>query len=582
VLSCLFVGALGRRATAAEIRRVAIVVGSNLAPTGRVPLRYAHEDARRVADVLSSMGGFMASDIRTLFDPQPAQLLAALDEELATAGRRSEETLLFFYYSGHADQQSIFPAGQALAFSELKARLDDPRAKLRVGLLDSCRGGSWTGTKGLKKADPFDIDATPQVAEEGSVLIASSSGQESAHETESLQGSFFTHYWNAGLRGAADRSGDGIVTLNEAFEYARALTIRDTALIGQEPQHPSFQMKLSGRRDFPLTSLVSRRTTLFYDQVSGPTEVVRLSDGLVLVELQPGARHVRLGLPQGSYLVRRRAPDGVFVHIVTLSAGDATSLSESDLNRSTLIAGRSKGTDSYESDGLNWSGQRFFASVALGVRHAPVIDPGLRLGAADGRGVFLLRVSARLARKLWWAAPLALVFDAERPAAFNWLAWAGVPVLSGSHRDADGLLVTGFAGAGLDARYRFTERETLNASLSELSPFEIRKRWPEVLTTQLTLGITELVPDAVSFNLGAGLSLNLIDAGSFTGAGFDSPQRGTVIALGSVQRAGLRPLPLIHVPVGRGWGIDAYAVGAYLPAQRGWVETYLVGVSYAQ
>ena len=302
----------------------------------------------------------------------------------------------------------------------------------------------------------------------------------------------------------------------------------------------------------------------------------------MLVELQPGVRRVRLGLPQGSYLVRRRAPDGVFVRIVTLSAGEATSLAEPDLNRSTLIAGRSKGVDSYESDGLNWAGQRFFASVALGVRHAPVIDPGLRLGAADGRGVFLVRASARLTRKLWWAGPLALVFDAERPAAFNWLAWVGVPVLSGSSRDADGLIVTGFAGAGVDARYRFTERETLNASLSELSPFEIRTRWPEVLTTQLTLGITEIVPDAVSFNLGAGLSLNLIDSGSFTGAGFDSPERGTVIALGSVQRAGLRPLPLIHVPIGRGFGIDAYGVGAYLPAQRGWVETYLAGVSYAQ
>jgi hypothetical protein len=55
-----------------------------------------------------------------------------------------------------------------------------------------------------------------------------------------------------------------------------------------------------------------------------------------------------------------------------------------------------------------------------------------------------------------------------------------------------------------------------------------------------------------------------------------------VFALGSVQRIGLRPLPLIHVPLGRGWGIDAYASGAYVPAQNGWVETYLLGASYAR
>ncbi|HEY1535310.1 MAG TPA: caspase family protein, partial [Polyangiaceae bacterium] len=143
-LALLIVGAISPAAGAAEIRRVALVVGANLAPAGRVPLRYAHEDARRVAEVLIAVGGFNAQDVKLLIDPQPAELLAALDNELAIAASRSEQTLLFFFYSGHADEHSIFPAGQPLAFSELKARLEDQRAKLRVGLLDSCRGGSWT------------------------------------------------------------------------------------------------------------------------------------------------------------------------------------------------------------------------------------------------------------------------------------------------------------------------------------------------------------------------------------------------------------------------------------------------------
>jgi len=531
--------------------------------------------------VLTAVGGFNARDIKLLLDPAPTELLAALDQELSAAGQRSEETLLFFYYSGHADERSIFPSGESLAFSLLKTRLDDQRAKLRVGVLDSCRGGSWTGSKGLKKVDPFDIDAAPRLAEEGSVLIASSSGQESAHETEALQGSFFTHYWNAGLRGAADRGGDGVVTLGEAFEYARTLTIRDTALIGQEPQHPSFQMKLTGRQDFPLATLAKQRTTLLYDQITGPTEVVRLNDGLVVVETPPGARRVRLGLPAGSYLVRRRSADGVFVRIVALSAGNATTLGESDLARSTLAAGRIKGIESYEASGISWAGQRFFGSLAAGVRHAPVIDPGLRLGADDGNGVFLLRVSARLTRKLWWAGPLALVFDAERSDAFNWLLWAGVPVLSGSH-PGDRYVLTGFAGAGADARYRQSERHTFNLSLSELTAFEWSRSWPKTFTTQLTLGLSETIPDAVTFNFGAGLSANAIIDGHFSSAPADSNDRGVVLAFGSVQRAGLRPLPLIHVPLGGGIGIDAYAVGAYLPAKQGWVETYLAGISYVQ
>jgi hypothetical protein len=47
-----------------------------------------------------------------------------------------------------------------------------------------------------------------------------------------------------------------------------------------------------------------------------------------------------------------------------------------------------------------------------------------------------------------------------------------------------------------------------------------------------------------------------------------------------VQRAGLRPLPLIHVPVSQAWAVDAHAAVAYLPSLQGWVETYTAGISY--
>jgi len=306
-----------------------------------------------------------------------------------------------------------------------------------------------------------------------------------------------------------------------------------------------------------------------------------LSDGLVVVETPPGARRVRLGLPAGSYLLRRRSADGVFVRIAALSAGAATTLNESDLTRSNLTGGRSKGIESYEPAGASWLGQSYFSSLALGVRHAPVIDPGLRVGAADGSAVVLARASVRLTRKLWWAAPLALVFDAERTSRFNWLAWAGVPVLSLAHPAGQPYVLNGFVGAGLDARLQASDSLTFNASLSELGAFEWARSWPDTVSTQLTLGLSETIPDAVTFNLGVAASTNVLIDGQFSSAASDSAERNWVFAVGSVQRSGLRPLPLIHVPLGKGWGVDAYAVGAYLPAQRGWVETYLAGVSYA-
>ena len=582
LLACVSL-TFGNVAAAAELARVAVVVGANQAPPGRVPLRYAHEDAQRVAEALIAVAGFSAQNVRVLLDPEPDALLSALDQELAAAGKRSGETLLFFYYSGHADDRSIFPKGQTLAFSALKARLEDPRAKLRVGLVDSCRGGSWTGSKGLKKVEPFEVDAARELAEEGSVLIASSSGQENAHETEALRGSFFTHYWNAGLRGAADRGGDGVVTLSEAFEYARTLTIRDTALAGQPPQHPSFQMKLSGRRDFPLANLVKERTTLLFDQTTGPVEFVRLSDGLVVVESTPGARRLRLGLPVGSYLVRRRSPEAVWARVVSLSAGGTTELSERDLQQSTTASWRAKDATRGLPATPSWKDEGLFASVAAGVRHAPIIDPGLRVGAADGTGVFLLRASVRVARRFWFTAPLALVFDPSRESDLGYFVWVGAPVLGGTREPKNGIVLRGFTGAGADVRYRVSERHTFNGSLAALGALafgEAVSQGPSTWTTQLTLGISETIPGAVTFNFGSGVAINPLISGHFSDAMLDSAERNSSLSFGSVQRAGLRPLPLIHVPFSQAWAVDAHAAVAYLPSLQGWVETYTAGVSY--
>ncbi|HEX2871686.1 MAG TPA: caspase family protein [Polyangiaceae bacterium] len=583
-LLALLCVAITREARAVEVQRIAVVVGANMAPPGRSPLRYAHEDAKRVAEVLISVGGFAKQNVKLAFDPAPDALLALLDQALAEAGKRGGETLLFFYYSGHADERSIFPRGEILAFSALKQRLEDPRAKLRVGLLDSCRGGSWTGSKGLKKVEPFEIEAARGLAEEGSVLIASSAGQENAHETETLGGSFFTHYWNAGLRGAADRGGDGVVTLNEAFEYARSLTIRDTALAGQSPQHPSFQMKLAGRRDFPLATLARERTTLVFEQETGPVELVRLSDGLVVIESTPGARSLRLGLPAGSYLVRRRSNDGVLARVVSLSSGGTVHLKESELTPSGMQAGRTKGDAAGGASKNSWLGQRFYASVAAGVRHAPIIDPGLRAGAADGDGVFLLRASVRLARRLWLTAPLALAFDAERETRFNWFLWGGAPVLGVTHADKLGVTLASFVGLGADARLRQSQGLTFNGSLAALGALSWSRasfQGPTTWTTQLTLGLSATIPGAASFNVGMGFGLNPLSEGQLGGAAFDSVERNVTLAFGSVQRTGLRPLPLIHVPVTDAWAVDAHAVVAYRPALKGWVETYTAGLSYA-
>ncbi|MBL9039333.1 MAG: caspase family protein, partial [Archangium sp.] len=282
--------------------RRAVLVGTNAAVEGRAPLRFAHGDAQSLAEVLRSSGGFSAADVVVLLDPTPEAVLSAL--ESARTALASSEGLLVFYYSGHADEARLYPGGRALTLEALRERLADATPGVRIGIIDACRGGGWTHAKGLEPTAPFEV-GLPALSSEGTALIAASSGLEEAHEAEALHGSFFTHHLVAGLRGAADHSGDGQVTLSEAFGYANRLTIRDTATRAREAQHPSFDFRLRGRQDVVLTSVQSAGAQLVLAQDRGPLEVVQLSTGLTVVEALPGERVVRLTLPPGAYLVRR-------------------------------------------------------------------------------------------------------------------------------------------------------------------------------------------------------------------------------------------------------------------------------------
>ena len=249
-------------ARGAEPRRVAVLVGANRGAGGRPDLRYAHSDARSLGDTLVQVGGFEPGDVHVLLDPEPDAVLFTLDRELAVLRGVTGESLLLFYYSGHADAQALYPAGRALSYQQLRVRLEDRAATVRVGIVDACGGGGWTGAKGLQASAPFDVSVPLVLAGEGSALISSSSGLESAHETEGLLGSFFTHHLVAALRGAADTRGDGVVTLTEAFAYAKERTVRDTAALGGEPQHPSFDLRLRGRTDLPLARIARAGTLL--------------------------------------------------------------------------------------------------------------------------------------------------------------------------------------------------------------------------------------------------------------------------------------------------------------------------------
>jgi len=347
-LAALFSAANSARAVSPrEAHRVAVVVGANRGAVGRADLRFSYRDAQNMADALVQVGQFAPGDVHVLLDPEPSVLLATLDDLLRELAGSSTESLLFFYFSGHSDGGALYPAGHPLHFAALRERLESHAATVRIGFIDSCSGGGWTGAKGLRPGEPFPVDVPLQLASEGSVLIASSSGVEAAHESEQIQGSFFTHHFVAGMRGAgAIPRGDGVVTITDAFTYARDRTVRDSAVVAEQPQHPSFSMNLRGRADLPLARVDSSPTALELRETEGPLQLIDLASGLVVLEVPSGKRTLRLAVPPGRYLLRRQGEHGTYAREMQVEPGATAVVTEEDLFLAPSMASTDKGFDS--------------------------------------------------------------------------------------------------------------------------------------------------------------------------------------------------------------------------------------------
>src|SRR5207253_2498641 len=113
-----------------------------------------------------------------------------------------------------------------LDYGALRKAIEAVPADVRVAVLDSCASGAFARSKGGQFLPAFLSDASSQVR--GQAILTSSSETEVAQESDRIGSSFFTHHLLAGLRGAADTSHDGRVTLNEAYQYAYDETLSRT------------------------------------------------------------------------------------------------------------------------------------------------------------------------------------------------------------------------------------------------------------------------------------------------------------------------------------------------------------------
>jgi len=326
-------GSASARAADGPTRRFAVVAGASLGGRDRVPLRYATSDARDVARVLRRLGGVALDDLVIVEEPDADRLRTALralageTQRTQAAGRRVE---LFVYYSGHSDEQGLLLGETRLEYAELRRELDRVPADVRVAILDSCASGAITRAKGGVHQPPFVLDASSRV--EGHAFLTSSAAGEAAQESDRLRASFFTHALLTGLRGAADTSGDGVVTLNEAYQFAFRETLASTEASQGGPQHATYDIGLVGSGDVVMTDLRRADGILVIPEPVDGRVFVRNGSGVLVAELRKarGSR-IELALEEGRYdvrVVREKAAAGA---TITLASNDRVVLDEARL-----------------------------------------------------------------------------------------------------------------------------------------------------------------------------------------------------------------------------------------------------------
>lgn len=319
-----------------SLRRFALVAGVNLGGHARTPLRYAVSDAREVADVFGELGGVAEADVALLENPNVETLLGTLagfgPRMLAADGSRVE---LIVYYSGHSDEAGLLLGEERLGYRELKDAVDALPADVRIMILDSCSSGSLTRLKGGLRQAPFLVDVASDV--KGHAFLTSASADEAAQESDRIGGSFFTHYLVSGLRGAADSTRDGRVTLSEAYQYAFHETLRRTETTASGAQHANYDIHLTGSGDLVMTDLQQGAAGLTMAADLSGRVFVRRGDGSLLAEVHSASEQAtRLSLPPGAYDVRLENQEGVWGTSVTVAEGEEITLERGQLERVKL------------------------------------------------------------------------------------------------------------------------------------------------------------------------------------------------------------------------------------------------------
>ncbi len=308
--------------------RLGLFVGANVGFGEDEPLGHAEQEAHDLARVFQEMGDLDRERtivLQGVTAPELREAMVRVEAQVREVAARGDEAMLVFYYTGHASQEGLHLTGTLLPMDVLRRWLEDSAARVRLAFVDACESGSLARTRGGIPVDAIAISVDDALTMSGLAVVTSTGPMSVARESDSFGGGVFSRALLSGLRGSADGDGDGVVTLEEAYEHAFAQTVIGTAGGSGSIQRPEYRYELEGVGQVVLTRIPERAAGLILpEELEGVYAVVSVANGQVVarIDKQPGEVR-RLALPTGRYLVRKvRREDVLLAELDLVWGGD--------------------------------------------------------------------------------------------------------------------------------------------------------------------------------------------------------------------------------------------------------------------
>jgi uncharacterized caspase-like protein len=230
-------------------------------------------DAEAVYQTLIRSAGFKKDNVMLLTDrterkPTLRNIKWALGTFLSRAAKKEDTVLIFF--AGHgapdidsrgverdglakylipkdADPDDLFST--ALPMDDLQTIFGRIESERVIAFLDACYSGAAGGrtfmSKSVRAASVDDQFLERLTRSKGRAIVTASRPNEVSVELADLGHGIFSYYLVEGLKGAADLNRDGIVSLQELYEYLEQQVSQKSRAAGAN-QHPVMKGEMEG------------------------------------------------------------------------------------------------------------------------------------------------------------------------------------------------------------------------------------------------------------------------------------------------------------------------------------------------